>query len=93
MMNDIRTERENRIGDLIARLDPMGLLALGAPSDEYQPQARAIAAGIERCHSLQECQEIIWGTFVEHFGESAGPMENFRDLAIEVYEGPASDRW
>ena len=77
---------ERLVAEAIARHDPLGLHALGAPPNEYEPQARAVAAAIARCHSAEACLDLVWDVFGESFGESAAPKERFARLANDIFE-------
>ena len=74
------------IKEAIDRHDPMGLRAVGAPSDEYEPQASSIARAVLRCGNLEEFLDATWNAFYDSFGESAGRREDYDRLATDVYD-------
>lgn len=75
-----------RIKEALDRHDPLGLHAMGAPADEYEAQASAIARAIRRSSSLEECLDVTWNVFYESFGEFAGRRDQFRRLANAIHE-------
>ncbi len=75
-----------RLKGAIDKFDPLGLRALGAPADEYEPQARAIAADIDNCRTLDGCVEVIWRVFDRAFDDSAGEKHDYVDMAREINE-------
>jgi hypothetical protein len=82
--NDRYRNLTRRIADLINLHDPIGLLALGAPLDEYDDIARTLAA--RTIHSVDSAQwlDVVWVTFKDAFGDSAGDRARYRDLADEI---------
>ncbi len=77
--------QQKRIADLIKKADPIGLIALGAPGDEYQPEASAVAARIDTCKSADDCHVLVCEVFAKYFGASAPPRGSLRSLADEIY--------
>lgn len=76
----------SRILVLIDRHDPLRLRALGAPADEYEPQARAIAKNVARCREAHTCRQLLWEVFSTSFGESAGSPGAYNNLADELVD-------
>jgi hypothetical protein len=66
--------------------DPIGLLAMGAPEDEYSPEVDTIVPRVSRAASPAEVRQILYEEFVRWFDPSiAGPEE--------AYEAPAQRIW
>lgn len=59
----------DRIKAVIDKWDPVGLLALGCPEDEYTPEAAEIAKLTAPSPSTDELAEGIRRVFTEYFGE------------------------
>jgi hypothetical protein len=73
-----------RVTGVIDRHDPFSLRASGAPDNECEPQARRIVDARSRCLDEQSCLSIVWTTFTDSFGESAGSRESFESMAKEI---------
>ena len=83
-----RREREaliKRVIGVIDRHDPFSLRASGAPENEFEPQARRIVDARSRCVDEQSCLNVVWATFTDSFGESAGSRESFESMAREIF--------
>jgi hypothetical protein len=55
------------IKNVIDKHDPMGLLALGCPDDEYIPEVKRLAPQIKKDMTEQELSTLIYDVFVEMF--------------------------
>ena len=70
----------------IDQTDPIRLLEIGAPEDEYEPEIREIVSRVGRCKSLGEIQTLIHEVFVKWFDERiAGPKERYRAPAEAIW--------
>jgi hypothetical protein len=82
-----------RYQDLVAAVeraineaDPIGLLAVGAPSDEYAPEIGTIIPLLANAHRPDDVTGVLHGEFLRWFGEgTAGPRQ--------AYEAPARQIW
>jgi hypothetical protein len=77
------------VKEIVDRLDPIGLLALGCPDDEYAPEIERIAQRLAtaKALSLEMVQTILHETFAEFFDdELAGPTERYREAAREIMQ-------
>ena len=63
--------------------DRMGLLALGAPKDEYDGIAQTIADFIMKTNDKVCTPEILYNVFVEEFEEDF-TKEEFDDISKEI---------
>ncbi|MFN4218962.1 MAG: hypothetical protein ACK4HB_06765 [Candidatus Bipolaricaulia bacterium] len=73
--------------EVVDRLDPIGLLSLGCPDDEYTPEIERITQKLRATKelSLAIVQAILHETFVEYFDqELAGPRDRYYDAAQEI---------
>lgn len=66
--------------------DPIGLLAIGAPEDEYSPEVHTIVPRVSRAASPAEVRQILHEEFVRWFDPSIAGSE-------DVYEAPARRIW
>lgn len=55
------------IKNVIDKHDPMGLLSIGAPDDEYVPEVKRLAPQINKDMTEQELSALIHDVFVEMF--------------------------
>ena len=84
---------DKRYQDLVAAVeraineaDPLGLLAGGAPSDEYAQEIGTITPLLENAHGPDDVTGVLHGEFLRWFGEgTAGPRR--------AYEAPARQIW
>lgn len=66
--------------------DPIGLLRIGTPSDEYEPEVGSIVPRVAKAADLPEVHRIIYEEFGRWFGvDTAGPLS--------AYEAPAREIW
>ena len=72
----------------IDQADPIHLLAIGAPEDEYASEIRAIVTRLAACTTLDETQTLVHEVFVIQFDAClAGPKEEYRGLAHTIWTG------
>jgi len=89
---DHRARREHDglrriVGDALRRADPIGLMAMGAPSDEYDPELGTILPLFTSVGSQAELEKLIHSQFVAWFGaDEAGPSGRYSSAAREVWE-------
>jgi hypothetical protein len=70
----------------INQADPAGLLAIGAPSDEYAPEISTIIPLLANALRPDDVTGVLHGEFLRWFGEgTAGPRQ--------AYEAPARQIW
>ena len=69
----------------LARRDPIGLVGVGAPDDEYEPEVGTILPRLGTVPSEGEVLDVVHEEFVRWFGpEVAGPRERYAGGASEV---------
>jgi hypothetical protein len=71
---------------VIDRADPICLLKIGAPDDEYEPEIREIASRVGECMNLEEPQRLLHEIFMKWFDECIAGSE-------ELYRAPAEVIW
>lgn len=80
------TDIRKRMQEIMNRYDPLRLLKMGAPDDEYVPEIKRIIPRLRRAATVDQLQEIIYNTFVDMFDEQmAGPKEDYRKMSEEIY--------
>lgn len=68
------------------RVDPIGLISMGAPRDEYNPEVKEILSKINLCKSEKDLEELMYNTFVKMFDERlAGSREIYRKLSSRIF--------
>jgi hypothetical protein len=70
----------------IDKADPLGLLASGAPPNEYAPEVELIVARLATAQSGEDTQRIIHKAFVDLVEASAGSVEAYASVATEVWD-------
>jgi hypothetical protein len=71
----------------IAKADPINLLALGAPGDEYDSEVAAILPRLASAHDLDDVRSIVRDVFVQFFGgETAGGAERYEEAAVAIWD-------
>ena len=72
--------------EIINKHDPIGLIEMGAPIDEYEPEVKTILVQINDKDSLDEIHSIVYNEFIRWFGDSSttGPKESYFDLAKDI---------
>jgi hypothetical protein len=84
---------QNAVAAVIAKADPVNLLALGAPGDEYDGEVGAILPQLPRARNQDDVRSIIRGEFVRRFGEDvAGPPERYTEAAAAVWRALVESR-
>lgn len=75
--------RIDQIEHILRSYDPIGLIAVGAPDDEYREEARLIAN--LNINDPKILAEEIYKIFVHQFDEeSAGGRVNYSKIAEEI---------
>lgn len=74
------------VSRIVAQADPIGLLALGAPADEYDGEVDVILPRLAAARSQDDVRTIVRNEFVRRFGEDiAGPPERYDAAAGEIW--------
>jgi hypothetical protein len=73
--------------------DPIGLLELGAPSDEYDPEVGTIVPRAAKAADVAEVQQIVHEEFKRWFDvDTAGPIATYETAAREIWQAVLSFR-
>ena len=77
---------KEKVRDIVNKYDPIGLLKIDCPVDEYDPEIQQIVPKISELNSVDKLQKVVYKIFVDMFDESiAGSKENYRQLSEELY--------
>lgn len=67
--------------------DPIGLIAIGAPDDEYDPEVRTILPRLGEANSAGDVQRIVHEEFVRWFSvEVTGPEARYAAVSKEIWQ-------
>ncbi len=86
-LDELRLERGETfwaVLEIISRADPEGLLKMGAPPDEYEPEARTIYPRLSEARSTQDVRRILDEEFKQWF--SAGQSVHGEQWVDEDYQ-------
>lgn len=70
---------------IIDDADPIGLLGMGCPDDEYESEIALIYQGLGGCSSEEEVLDLVFNTFKEFFFEDIGVRKDFAPIAAAIY--------
>lgn len=59
---------KNQIEAILARHDPVKLIAIGAPLDEYSSESKLIADIVDGSYTIPAIQQIVYEVFSQQFG-------------------------
>jgi hypothetical protein len=77
----------SQIAEIINSIDPVGLIAGGAPEDEYKAEISKILAVIQGDTDKKSIQKKIYQIFSESFDqETAGKKGNYEKIAEKIME-------
>jgi hypothetical protein len=75
------------VSRLLREADPIGLIAIGAPDDEYDPEVSTILPRLCDANSAVDVRRIVHEEFVQWFGtDIAGPITDYADVAERIWE-------
>lgn len=91
----LMTKFESRVISVINRHDPIKLICMGAPKDEYISEARMIIENfneINQRFTAKDFQLMIFDIFTSQFGYStAGKFSDYKELALDLLGCLAED--
>ena len=75
-----------RVAAILIEEDPIGLTAMGSPSDEYDAEVGTILPRVKEASSVDGLRRIIHQEFVHWFGaEMAGPEARYEVAASRIW--------
>ena len=64
----------------------MGLIAMGAPADEYDPEISTILPRLREASAAVDVQRILHEEFVRWFGaDLIGPLADYAEVAEKIW--------
>lgn len=87
MKNSLIT-RMKMVSDILAKHDPMHLIATGAPVDEYDNEAVLIVQKLQEEGKINETDAAYWcgEIFNEQFGHEIAYTIIWDDISREIFE-------
>ncbi|HNS16405.1 MAG TPA: hypothetical protein PKI34_01120 [Bacteroidales bacterium] len=76
----------DELRDILNVFDPICMIGLGAPVDEYDPEVATIILSIHSVNSEAATLELIYREFTRWFSSAAGEKRRYESLAKEIYE-------
>lgn len=86
----MKDKKLEAIEKVLVEIDPVKLIKMGAPDDEYSHEAVMIYEGINRYTSLDKMHKIIFDIFVNQFGgkeyadKIIGTFDSYREVAERI---------
>ena len=75
------------VSRLVREADPIGLIAIGTPKDEYDVEVCTILPRLREATSARDVQRIVHEEFVHWFtAEIAGPPEIYATVSEEIWK-------
>ncbi len=76
-----------QVSRLVREADPIGLIAIGTPKDEYDVEVGTILPRLREVTSARDVQRIVHEEFVHWFSaEIAGPPEIYATVSEEIWK-------
>ena len=74
------------VAQLLREADPIRLITIGAPDDEYDPEVSTILPRLREAHAVANVQQIIHEEFVHWFdADIAGPITHYAEVAEKIW--------
>ena len=75
-----------RVTEILRDEDPIGLMASGAPADEYDPEIGTILPRLKSVDGADAALTVVHEEFCRWFGaDVAGPAESYRASADAIW--------
>jgi hypothetical protein len=72
--------------EIFTRHDPIGLIAMGAPADEYDPEIGTILPRLREARDEEDVRRMVHAEFVRWFGpDLAGSEASYTVSASELW--------
>jgi hypothetical protein len=74
------------VSRLLREADLIGLIAIGAPADEYDPEVSTILPRLREAKAAVDVQRIVHEEFVQWFGaDLIGPLADYAEVAAKIW--------
>ncbi|MBI4488285.1 MAG: hypothetical protein HY694_04310 [Deltaproteobacteria bacterium] len=75
------------VSRLLREADPIRLIGIGAPDDEYDPEVSTILPRLREAKSPDDVQRTVHEEFIHWFGaETAGPATHYATVSHDIRE-------
>lgn len=82
-----REEARKIVKEAVDKYDPIGLLKMGCPRDEYNIEIKDIVANISKCENVKELQKLVYKTFIKWFSKDiAGENNAYEEIARHIWQ-------
>jgi hypothetical protein len=80
--------------ELLFRHDPVGLAEIGAPKDEYWPEAESLLPRLREATSQEHLRRIVHSVFLQKFEaeETCGPESAYESISQEIWTRFLADK-
>ena len=76
----------SEVSRLLREADPIRLIVMGAPDDEYDPEVSTILPRLREADSTADVQRIVYEEFAQWFGaDLAGPATDYEDVSKKIW--------
>lgn len=81
-------DRFSELRTIINKHDPIGLLDIGAPEDEYEAEIKTIIVQLDHNMTEQQIHDLVYEEFLRWFEDDSttGPKEAYKKLATDIHE-------
>src|SRR6266496_5398762 len=74
------------VSRILREADLIGLIAMGAPADEYDPEVSTILPRLREARAAVGVQRIVHEEFVRWFGaDLVGPLTDYAEVAEKIW--------
>ncbi|MBI2361053.1 MAG: hypothetical protein HYV04_19475 [Deltaproteobacteria bacterium] len=74
------------VSRLLREADPIRLIVIGAPDDEYDPEVSTILPRLREAKSSDDVQRIVYEEFAHWLGaEIAGPATDYAGVSGDIW--------
>ncbi len=83
----VKGEKFFELRSIINEYDPIGLIGMGSPEDEYDPEVTTIISKLDSNFTESEVYDLVYDEFLFWFGEGSttGPKISYKPLARDIY--------
>ena len=80
--------------ELLYRHDPVGLVEIGAPKDEYWPEVESLLPRLREAASEDDLRRTIYSVFLQKFEaeETCGPESAYEEISKEIWSRFLADK-
>jgi hypothetical protein len=80
------TKFPKKLRSIINKHDPLNLITIGCPEDEYDPEVETIFEKLKPSNTEEEVLDIVYEEFIHWFGKSAGHKDSYIEVSKDVYK-------